>query len=415
VTAWIKIGLRNLIKHRRRSVVTLMAIALGFAAVNLFSGFTQYMYIGNREVAIFAKCQGHLVVFKKGFLEKGQMDPGRYLLSPEELESIAKICRKDPRVILATPQLTLSGLLTNGLLSTIFVAQGIVPSVVDAFWNGSRLPAFIDLYEGKKLEEDKPYGVALTHGLARLLNLEIGSGAVALTTTIEGQMNALDVEVFQLFDTDFDELNDKVMRIPFDLAQSLYDTKGADRMAVLLRRTEETKTVRSQLQASFESQGLDVDMKTWEELSPWYRKVKEMFDVIFLFLFLVVFVIVVISVVNTMSMAVFERTREIGTLRALGLKRRGVLLLFGIESTLLGLGGTFLGFLLTLLGRWAIDALRPTWTPPGLTREVPILIDLEPERMLYSFLFLIILCWISSFIPARRAARQNVVDALGHT
>jgi putative ABC transport system permease protein len=58
--------------------------------------------------------------------------------------------------------------------------------------------------------------------------------------------------------------------------------------------------------------------------------------------------------------------------------------------------------------------LRPTWTPPGLTREVPILIDLEPERMLYSFLFLIILCWISSFIPARQAACQNVVDALGH-
>jgi len=414
LTAWTKIALRNLIKNRRRSLVTLMAIALGFAAVNLFGGFTEYMYIGNRDVAIFAKCQGHLAVFKKGFLEEGQMDPGRYLLTPKELETITKVCLKDPRVILVTPQITLSGLLTNGQASTIFVAQGIAPSVVDAFWSRSRLPLFIDLYEGKKLEEDKPYGVALTRGLARLLNLRIGSNAVALTTTTEGQMNALDVEVFQLFDTDFDELNDKVMRVPFDFAQSLYDTKGADRMTVLLRQTEETANVRDQLQASFALEGLDVDVKTWEELSPWYRKVKEMFDVIFLFLFLVVFVIVVISVVNTMSMAVIERTREVGTLRALGMKRRRVLFLFGIESTLLGLGGTLSGILLTLLGRWGINVLRPTWTPPGLTREVPILIDLEPERMLYSFLFMVALCWIASLLPARRAACQNVVDALGH-
>ena len=90
-----------------------------------------------------------------------------------------------------------------------------------------------------------------------------------------------------------------------------------------------------------------------------------MFDVIFLFLFIIFFIIVVMSVANTMSMAVFERTREIGTLRALGLKRRGVMLLFAIESSLLGILGTVGGILLTLLGWWVVDFFKPTWTPPG--------------------------------------------------
>ncbi|NIM93947.1 MAG: FtsX-like permease family protein [Anaerolineales bacterium] len=139
-----------------------------------------------------------------------------------------------------------------------------------------------------------------------------------------------------------------------------------------------------------------------------------MFDVIFLFLFVIVFIIVVTSVINTMSMAVLERTREIGTLRALGLKRKGVILLFTIESSLLGLCGTIGGLLLTVLGWWLVNLFKPTWIPPGIAARVPIIIQFVPDSMVFSFLFLLVLCLIASLIPARRAARQNVVDALGH-
>jgi putative ABC transport system permease protein len=71
----------------------MLAIALGFAAVNLFGGFQEYMYRGNREAAIYGRCRGHLTIFKKGFLEKGQLDPARYLLTPSEIKAITEICR----------------------------------------------------------------------------------------------------------------------------------------------------------------------------------------------------------------------------------------------------------------------------------------------------------------------------------
>ena len=416
MVAWLKIAFRNLIKNRRRSFITSLAIALGFAAVNLFGGFMEYMYHGNREVAIFGQAQGHLTIFKKGFLEEGKLDPSKYLLTPQEMRVIKEVCRENQHIILVTPQMRIAGLVTNGKVSTIFIAKGIIPSAYELIASKS---TFLkekrqQSIEGRKLEDDKIYGVGMARGLARLLDLQIGSWAVAFSNTVDGQMNALDVEVFQLFNTPSDLMNDKVMNVPFAFAQALYDTDRADRMAILLDETENTEPVRTHLQTAFAERKLEVEVKTWDELSDWYRKVKDMFDVIFVFLFIIVFIIVVMSVVNTMGMAVLERTREIGTLRAIGLKRRGVVILFAIESGFLGVLGSMGGLVLTFLGWGIVDVFEPTWIPPGISKRIPIVIEFVPEFMLYSFCFLLLLCLIASLVPARRAARQNVVEALGH-
>ena len=410
--ALLKIAFRNLLKNRRRSFFTVLAVSLGFAAVNLFGGFAEYMYRGTKDMAIYGRCIGHLLIFKKGFLEKGQLDPNRYLITPEELNTVRKLCKGIPEVDLVAPHLMISGLLTNGKVSTIFIAQGITPSAVDVYMD--RTFQVIKEFEGKKLEDSKIYGVAVARGLAKLLDLKVGSDAVAFTNTVDGQMNALDLEVFQLFNTESHNMNDKVMRVPLKFAQTLYDTEGVDRIAILLNQHGNTMRVKTVLDQLILENLPDLEVKTWRQMSPRYRKVKEMFDVIFVFLFIIVFVIVITSVVNTMSMAVIERTREIGTLRALGLKRRGVMMLFGFESLFLGLLGTMGGLLITLLGSWLVEIIRPTWVPPAITTRVPIKIILSWDQILLGFVLLMILCLLASFLPARRAARQNVVSTLGH-
>lgn len=420
--AWIKIGLRNLVKNRRRTVITALAIALGFAAVNLFGGFAEYMHTGNRMAAIYGRSLGHLVVLKKYPPDSERSSSSRPLLTAEEIETVEAVCAEYPEIDLVTPQLMIRGLLSNGKVSTVFLAQGVVPSARMIFLErlkqvaGERMDVEATKrgIEGRQLEDDKAYGVALARGLAKLLNLELGSYAVAFTNTMEGQMNALDVQVFQLLNVGSEALHDKFMLVPFSFAQSLYDTDGADRMAVLLRRTEMTDDVRDLLVGAFKARSLDIEVKTWQEMSEWYRKVKDMFDTIFRFLFGIVFVIVVMSVVNTMSMAVLERTREIGTLRALGLKRRGILLLFAIEGSLLGGIGTLLGLVLTVAGRTIVDFLKPRWVPPGIEIDVVIWIKWVPMALVVSFVILLVLSIVASILPARRAARKNIVDALGH-
>ena len=139
-----------------------------------------------------------------------------------------------------------------------------------------------------------------------------------------------------------------------------------------------------------------------------------MFDVIFLFVFLIVFVMVVLSVVNTISMAVLERTREIGTLRALGLKRWGVAVMFATESGLLGLLGTVLGMVITLCCWLGVKLAQPTWIPPNIPKRVPLEIFLVPQYLIWSFVFLVLLAVLAAVMPARRAARLLIIDALGH-
>ena len=264
------------------------------------------------------------------------------------------------------------------------------------------------------MADDVGYGIGVSHGLAKQLSLKLGSSAVAMAPTVSGQINALDAQLRQFIDAPIEALEDKLATVPLQFAQNLYDTKSVDRLTVLLKNNDQTYAMRTLLASEFAAAGLKLEIKTWNELSPFYTKVKKMFNVIFLITFLIVFTIVVMSVVNTVTMAVMERTREIGTLRALGMKRTGIVALFSLESMALGSFGSLLGVALTLFVVNIIDLLRPTWIPPQITREVPLQIHMVSEYWFYSVLLLLLLSLLSAILPARKAARMEITNALGY-
>jgi putative ABC transport system permease protein len=416
VLTWIKIALRSLLKNRRRSFFTILAVGVGFAAINLFGGFTAYVFTGLRDGFIYGGGKGHLTVFKEDFFTYGALDGANYLLNEAETKTIREALRGFPEVVLVTGQLNITGLLSNGKVSTVFVAEGRVPSDKKAInRRATGMIGRLELYTGKALDDDVLYGIGLSSGLARLLDLAIGSDAIAMAPTVDGRINALDVKVFQLFEAPIEPLNDKMIEVPLKFAQSLYDTTSVDRLIVLLDETGQTASTRGALARALEERGLHVDVKTWEELSPFYTKAKDMFDIIFLFIFVIVVIIVVMSVINTIGMAVMERTREIGTLRAMGVKRGRVVSLFAIESAALGIFGSILGLGLTVAGWFIVmKILQPTWVPPHITKRVPLEVYLVPEYMLWSAICLVILAVGAAILPARKAAHEEIVDALGH-
>ena len=413
---WFKIALRNIFKNGRRSFFTILAIAVGFAAVNIFGGFESYIFRGLRDALIYAQGEGHLAIFKKGVsLFDKEIDPDRYLISGNEKESARKIVTEYPEVILITGQLKISGLLSNGDVSTVFIAAGRVPSDMQKIRSQGRgMIGKIRLYTGKPLLDSLSYGVGLSSGLAKKLRAGIDSEVIAMAPTTEGQINALDARVMQMFESPAASLNDKLMFVPLKFAQSLYDTDGTDRLVVLLKDTRMAAAMKKKLNRAFATAGIDLEVKTWEEIAPFYTKVKNMFRIIFLFLFVIVLVIVVMSIINTMSMTVMERIREIGTLRSLGIRQRGIIYLFAIESALLGFFGSFLGLGLTLAGWLAVKITEPTWIPPHITKRVPIEVYLVPEYLVLTGFFLVVLSLVAAVLPARKAARMNIVDALGH-
>lgn len=392
-------------------MVTLLAIGIGFTAVNIFKGYTDNTYNGLRESAVRGEGLGHITIYKKGWTENGLTDPVSYMLTGKEYKKIIDLVQEDDEVILATPRLHVSGMVSNGIISTIFLASGVVPSS-EMTIRGSL--AAIRPVTGRGMDDDSIYGIEMGDGLAKILMLKPGDSGVVMAATLDGQINALDFDVAGTYNTGSDATNDKFMRVPFQFAQALYETGMADRVVVLLMDWKKTEELRTRLGKVLDSAGLKCELKTWEELSLFYVKVKNMFDMIFTFIFCIVLIIVVMSIINTMSMSVLERTREIGTLRALGLKRRGVCLLFAVEGALLGFFGSVAGIIMTIAVWGTIYLVGPSYIPPGGSSPVPLTVNLLPAIMVCMFGFLSVLSLISAVVPAVQAAGRSVVDALGH-
>lgn len=414
-----KLALRGLTRNRRRSLVTLLAIALGFAAISLFAGYTHNVYSGLARQSIHGELLGHLTIAKRGMSTAGKLDPERYLLTQAEVSKINALLSNQPHIKLVAPRLGLSGLASNGRASTIFIAEGISPHAMDELQKNVLTEREMQSrgYQQiiKKLDPARPEVVTLSSGLVELLHLKIGGQAALLVNTLSGQANALDISVGGSFNTGSAGSNDKFAFVPLVLAQTLLDAEGrADRLTILLDDAAQTDAMRAVLQAQFQHAGLDLEVKTWQELSGFYRQVHDMFDMIFGFIFSIVLTVVVMSVANSMGMTVIERTREIGTLRAIGLKRSGVVRLFTTESLLLSAVGCAVGLAVTLAVRYGINLADIHYTPPDSASAVPLLVDLDCGRTLFTLILMLVVGTLAAWLPARRAARQPIMEALGH-
>ncbi len=407
----LTIALRSVWKNRRRSLATLLSIAVGFTAINLFSGYIQDTYTGLRLTAIHYEGLGHVTLAKPGFFERGGVNPAKYIFSRDELQRLRRLVEEQPEVKLTTPSLGVSGLVSNGKISTIFLADGEEPESAAQL---RALPSMDRTWQQDSLDPRQPSGGLVSSGLAALLGVEAGGAATLLSTTLDGQTNALDLDVLGTWDTGTSATNDKLLRLPLEYVQRLLDTEGASRLVVLLRDDASADAFRDRLQPILKQAGIEAEIRTWEELSVFYRQVKNLFDLIFLFLFSIVFIVVLMGIVNTLTMSVMERVREIGTLRAIGMRRSGVLRLFALEGGVLGLLGCLVGVVLTLLIGSIINGSQLSYTPPSSSSPVPLAVMILPMQMLTLVGLLSVVSMLAACVPARRAAQLEVVDALGH-
>lgn len=405
---YFSLGMRNILRNPRRSFATGLAIAIGFAAINLFSGYIYNVYAGLSEQSIKGERLGHLTISKKGALKGGALEPEKYIFTGKEIKGVVDIVSKKNEVEHVALRLSVSGIISNGNVSTVFIGEGMSPTDVDILsgdYRGNR---------GPLLSTNNPSSGAIASDLASMLNLDTGGFAVLVAPTVNGQTNAVDLDIGTIFNTGNAGTNDKYLIVPLEIIQQLLATDGADRIIILLKNGEELEAVKSSLISSFKSFGYDLEVRSWTELSAFYTQVKNLFDMIFAFIFTIVLIIVLMSIINTMSMSVMERTREIGTMRAIGMNASDIIMLFTIEGLLLVLMGSIFGFILTSGIRVVINSLDFSYVPPNSSEAVPLLIDFVPLLLMQSFFLLAVVATIAAMLPARKAAKMHVVDALSH-
>jgi putative ABC transport system permease protein len=123
-------------------------------------------------------------------------------------------------------------------------------------------------------------------------------------------------------------------------------------------------------------------------------------------------VLVFFIVLQVLTLSFLERTREVGTIRAIGTKRYQVFLMFFMESVFLGLLGGLIGIVAGWLAGQGFNALGIGWTPPGAIEPVPVRLRLELKNAVWPFLISAMATALSALYPALHSARLNVVEAL---
>jgi putative ABC transport system permease protein len=402
------LSVRNLLRNPRRTAGTALSLAVGFSAIALFAGYTTTVYESLKVQAIYGELLGHLTIARQAYFEPSRQDPNRFLLIKEEVEKTSAVVKSEFPGSTVGVRLGFSGLLSNGKASSIFVAESLVPEVMRTL-RGPRSRA------SGGLDEKSPQGVTVARGLAQILDLQDGSEASVLVSTVNGQANASDARVVDTFSTGNVATNDKSMFTPLALAQALMDAEGrADRVTVLLPDGVDVDEAKRRVSNALSARGEQLKVESWKDLSVFYAQVKALFDRVFAFLLSIVLVIVSMSVANAMGMSVIERTREIGTLRAIGLRRSGVVRIFIAEAVVLVIAGCLLGVLLTGVVTYCVNQTGIAYRPPSATEEVPLLIGFDPFRAASGAAALACIGALASLFPARRAAAQPIVISLTH-
>jgi putative ABC transport system permease protein len=400
----IKIAARSVFRNKRRTAITLLSIIFGCVAIIVFGGFVDYSMWGLRESTIRSRL-GHLQVYKAGYSEKGGTNPLAYTI--EDYPRIKSIIEAQSHVDFVTSRLEFSGLIGGADNSVICVGKGVEPE------KERELGMTVGIVEGEDLTSERLEEGVIGKGLAEGLGVKVGDYLTILTSTAEGALNAVDLKLRGIFRTGVKEYDDVAVMVPMELAKTLLYTENVQSIVVVLDKTENTDLVGDNLRKEFSQANLDLEIKTWSDLATFYHQVVQLYQGIFLVVKFIILIIVIFSIANTMTMSVFERIREIGTIRAMGAKRRGVLSLFLMEGLILGTLGGILGLVFGIMAAKLLS-IKGIYIPPPptFTEGYIALINIVPKDLVFAFSLAVGTSLISSVYPAFKAARLKVVDAL---
>lgn len=464
----LSLAWRNLLRNRRRSLMTLIAMVLGLVAVLLFGG-----YIRDINYALqsdFVRLTGHLQIQHKAYFHFGSGNPAAYGIRryQQVLEAVKTDPVLAPLVAVATPVLQFGAIAGNSAASvsrTVYVTGVVVEdqnrmrewndyglrmlarrlplsgSAADTAVIGTGVARVLQLCEALKVPDcvaaaapSRPDGAGLPADIAALADSGTGAGAAGgsaasasqprieiLAANAQGAPNVAAVNVLRAEFQGIKELDDVYVGLHLAQAQKLVFGAAPEQVtaiALQLHHTADMPAAQERLQELLDTrlEGEPLGVIGYETLNPFYGQTLAMFAAIFGFISVLIGAIVLFTVSNTMSMAVVERTAEIGTLRAIGLRRAGIRAIFLSEGVVLGCFGAVLGIVAALLLAWLINRLGFTWIPPGRIEPVPLAVRVagESAMILISALGLIVVAALSAILPAARAARMNIVEALRH-
>lgn len=398
-----RIAFRNVLRNRRRSLITFSAVFLALGIMVSIRGFLNGLQATIRESVVLGQT-GALQVHRKGFLKSVNATLDQVI--PSDAEFLRKITAV-PGVKAATARIMFGGMANANDTSTAAMFTAIDP--INELMVCPRRNEMI--YRGKSLKDSSPIAAILSPELASSLGVKLGQRATILTSDRDGVMNALDFDFTGEYGQPGLPLPDKKLGfVPLAFAQQLLRMEGkATEIAISLHRFEDAERLKPILQ---EALGPEYEVATWHDIAAYVDDAIATQNFILNLIAGVFLFVALLGIANTMLMSVLERTREIGTMMSVGVRRRQILTLFLLEASLLGLAGGILGAL-------AGGSFVVYYGHTGMVLPIPgMLVPLHVFPVISASYILFILALaaggaaLAALWPSIRASRMRPVEAL---
>lgn len=409
---FIKLAWRNMWRNWRRTAIAASAIILSMIVLIFYQaildGFGQSVY-GN-TVRLYG---GNVLIHAPGFREKSNRLP---LLPVSDVDAILAATRGQPNVIVASRRINTPGLVSNRDNSQAVSITAIEPDI-----EAPSSLAAENIVAGRFLTAEDGDSIVIGQALADHLEVSVGDRVSLLGRRLDDSMRQRSMTVVGIFNLGLGEAEKGLLYMNLPTAQTLYNLRGeVTEVAVILEKIGQEEVLISTIAPNFPNQEVDSIFT----LRPEFDEALDMNRVIGAMMGGILLLMGAVGILNLMLMAVFERTREMGVLAALGMKGRQVMSLFLLEGAFIGLiGGVigcFIAWLLVLwLGRVGIDitaiygdqdlgqygeiyALMGTEMYPAIANTTIIMYGIGAT----------IIGALAALFPAWRASRQEPAESL---
>ena len=410
----LEIAARNLLRYRRRTLLTSLLVVIGIAAVLLFVAITgsfKALMIGQ----ITDSMLGHLQVHRRGYVASIESLPLNLNMPPQLAAQAVKALDGNPDVEAYAPRIKFGSMFSNFTETTSVRVNGVDPG---------RENSVTPLLAGRQLDGERG-GALVKRGemlvpvlVARGLQVKAGDTVVLVTTNKDGSVNGKTFVVRGTLESATGPGGrDGYVHIE-DARELLRMTEPAvTEFAVRVKRQERVERVTAalvdELAAVKNKQGAAaLEVHSWQRLTP-FANIANMIDVLTLAIKVMLVSIVLVAIMNVMVMAVYERIREIGTIAAIGTPPRRILALFLTEGLLLGVLGSVIGTGISLGGIYALNVWKISYNF-GQQQGLLLAPAIGVQDVLSIAGMVIVVAVLASLQPAWKASRMDPITALRH-
>ncbi|MBN1243436.1 MAG: ABC transporter permease [Spirochaetales bacterium] len=393
---------RNPLRNGRRSAMILVILAASTLTLFVTNMYLAQMYRGMSLGYVYQT--GNLQVARRGFWDPKR--EGELVMERELVERAGEIARGETALVRINAELSVQGLLGTELRSTVVNGMGVEAERAGGY------AGYVLVKSGFVLDSGDVEGVIVGEPIADKLGIQAEDYVNIMATAVDGSLNLVSARVAGVVSTGMGQADAYFLAGNLDFVRQLRGTEGAERLLLFLREDAPLDAVAESLAERFAAEGLDLEIRTWEELNPFYFELKGLYDAIFAFIKVIIAVLVLLAVAEIVSMSFFERFRELGTLRAIGTTRGEILAMLLVEVGLYASVGVAVGASLGAGLAALLNGLGLSWTPPGSTNPVPFGFFLRWRYLASPVLIVYCASLVAALVPAIRSARMRVAEEL---